>query len=83
MIEFLITSNGKDYCLSMKYPLGEQLKSLHGPILVTGHTGFKGTWLTLMLEALQIPVVGFSLPPVKNSLYVNCNRQDAIPELNG
>jgi CDP-glucose 4,6-dehydratase len=67
----------------MKYPLGEQLKSLHGPILVTGHTGFKGTWLTLMLEALQIPVVGLSLPPVKNSLYVNCNRQDAIPEIYG
>ena len=67
----------------MKYPLGEQLKSLHGPILVTGHTGFKGTWLTLLLEALDIPVVGLSLPPVKSSLFEKCFRQGVIPEIYG
>ena len=67
----------------MKYPLGERLQSLRSPILVTGHTGFKGTWLTLLLEALDIPVVGLSLPPAKDSLYINCSRQDVIPEIYG
>src|SRR5947209_240101 len=30
--------------------------------LVTGHTGFKGSWLALWLEALGCRVVGYSLP---------------------
>lgn len=32
-------------------------------VLVTGHTGFKGTWLSLWLKMLGAKVVGFSLPP--------------------
>ena len=32
-------------------------------VLLTGHTGFKGTWLTLWLEKLGATVTGFSLPP--------------------
>jgi CDP-glucose 4,6-dehydratase len=32
-------------------------------VLVTGHTGFKGTWLTLWLNKLQANVVGYSLDP--------------------
>jgi CDP-glucose 4,6-dehydratase len=47
----------------------ERLKNLSGPILVTGHTGFKGTWLMLLLEKLSIEAVGVSLPPEKDSLY--------------
>jgi CDP-glucose 4,6-dehydratase len=31
-------------------------------ILVTGHTGFKGSWLTLWLKMLGAEVVGISLP---------------------
>ncbi|MFN2135460.1 MAG: CDP-glucose 4,6-dehydratase [Candidatus Promineifilaceae bacterium] len=31
-------------------------------VLVTGHTGFKGSWLTTWLLALGANVVGFSLP---------------------
>ena len=38
-------------------------------ILVTGHTGFKGSWLTLMLESLGAEVYGYSLPPEKNSIF--------------
>jgi CDP-glucose 4,6-dehydratase len=34
-------------------------------VLVTGHTGFKGSWLLLMLEALGARVSGFALPPPK------------------
>ena len=32
-------------------------------MLITGHTGFKGTWLAAWLESLGARVVGFSLPP--------------------
>lgn len=31
------------------------------PVLVTGHTGFKGSWLTLWLETMGAKVYGFSL----------------------
>ncbi len=32
-------------------------------VLVTGHTGFKGAWLSLWLERLGARVSGFALPP--------------------
>lgn len=32
-------------------------------VLVTGHTGFKGTWLCLWLQSLGAEVVGFALAP--------------------
>ncbi|MBN2575587.1 MAG: CDP-glucose 4,6-dehydratase [Deltaproteobacteria bacterium] len=32
-------------------------------VLVTGHTGFKGSWLTLWLHDLGAKVHGYSLPP--------------------
>lgn len=32
-------------------------------ILITGHTGFKGSWLTLWLNQLGAQVIGYSLPP--------------------
>ena len=32
-------------------------------VLVTGHTGFKGSWLSLMLERLGARVSGIALPP--------------------
>ena len=32
-------------------------------VLVTGHTGFKGSWLTLWLQSLGAQVSGFSLDP--------------------
>lgn len=32
-------------------------------VLVTGHTGFKGAWLSLWLERLGAEVIGLSLPP--------------------
>ena len=35
-------------------------------ILITGHTGFKGTWLSLWLNKLSADVYGISLPPPKN-----------------
>ncbi len=33
-------------------------------VLLTGHTGFKGAWLSLWLERLGARVTGFGLPPL-------------------
>ena len=57
------------------------LCSLSGPVLITGHSGFKGTWLTLLLEKLGIEVVGFSLSPEKDSLFDRAGRTGAIKEV--
>lgn len=45
------------------------LKNLPGPIMITGHTGFKGVWLSLLLDKMGINSIGFSLPPESGSLY--------------
>jgi len=40
-------------------------------VLLVGHTGFKGSWLSLWLESLGAEVVGYSLPPpTQPSLFV-------------
>lgn len=33
------------------------------PVLVTGHTGFKGSWLSVWLKELGAEVIGYSLEP--------------------
>lgn len=71
---------GTDYCLPMDLILGERLRSLSGPLLITGHTGFKGTWLTLLLERLNVPVIGLSLPAKPHSLYERAERTGAVLE---
>lgn len=38
-------------------------------VFVTGHTGFKGTWLCAALHMAGAEVTGFALPPVNPSLY--------------
>ena len=39
-------------------------------VLVTGHTGFKGSWLSIWLAELGARVVGYSLePPTEPSNY--------------
>ena len=32
-------------------------------VLMTGHTGFKGSWLSLWLQNLGAKIIGYSLPP--------------------
>jgi CDP-glucose 4,6-dehydratase len=71
---------GKDYSSGMENPLGQRLREVPGPLLLTGHTGFKGTWMTFLLEHLNIPVVGYSLPAEKDSLFDRGKRTGAIPE---
>jgi CDP-glucose 4,6-dehydratase len=39
-------------------------------VLLTGHTGFKGSWLSLWLQSMGAKVVGYALaPPTKPSLF--------------
>ena len=36
----------------------------HGKrVFLTGHTGFKGSWMSLLLQHLGAEVIGFALPP--------------------
>lgn len=48
--------------------------------LITGHTGFKGAWLSLMLKSLGHEVSGLSLQPIPNSLYAKCSLEDIFSE---
>lgn len=43
-------------------------------VLVTGHTGFKGGWLSLWLHALGAKVTGFSLPPASDPSFFEAVR---------
>ena len=38
-------------------------------VFITGHTGFKGSWLCIMLSYLNSTIDGYSLKPKKNSLF--------------
>jgi len=35
-------------------------------VFLTGHTGFKGTWLSLWLQSLGAEITGFALPPASS-----------------
>ncbi|MDC1371412.1 CDP-glucose 4,6-dehydratase [Flavobacteriaceae bacterium] len=48
-------------------------------VLVTGHTGFKGAWLTIWLKELGADIVGYSLDPAyENGIYNLSNISDSI-----
>jgi len=48
-------------------------------VLVTGHTGFKGSWLTAWLKQLGAKVVGIALePPSKPSNFISAEISDGI-----
>ena len=50
-------------------------------VFVTGHTGFKGSWLCLWLERLGAQVVGYSLaPPTTPSLFEQAGVADGIEQ---
>jgi len=53
-------------------------------VLVTGHTGFIGSWLTLWLQSLGAKVVGYSLePPTKPSLFETLGLENEITHIIG
>ena len=38
-------------------------------VFLTGHTGFKGSWLCILLSFLGARVIGYSFKPKKNDLF--------------
>lgn len=53
-------------------------------VLVTGHTGFKGSWLCLWLERLGARVTGYALePPTKPSLFETARVAENIVSIRG
>jgi CDP-glucose 4,6-dehydratase len=53
-------------------------------VLVTGHTGFKGSWLSLWLAERGAQVTGFSLaPPTSPSLFVQANVAARLDSIEG
>lgn len=53
-------------------------------VLITGHTGFKGSWLSLWLRSLGTYVIGYSLPPpTKPSLFEVANVAEGMLSIIG
>lgn len=56
------------------------IRNIDAPILITGHTGFKGSWLTVLLDSLEIPYIGISLRPTPDALYNEIDRTYLVKE---
>ncbi len=53
-------------------------------VLITGHTGFKGSWLAFWLKMLDADVCGYSLAPdTKPSLFENLELEKQIKSVIG
>lgn len=53
-------------------------------VLVTGHTGFKGSWMCLWLQRLGAKVIGFSLlPPTEPSLFAVAGVSGGMTSIEG
>ncbi|MFZ0635611.1 MAG: GDP-mannose 4,6-dehydratase, partial [Candidatus Acidiferrales bacterium] len=53
-------------------------------VFLTGHTGFKGSWLSLWLQGLGADVMGYSLePPTEPSLFVQAAVERGMKSVHG
>ena len=53
-------------------------------VFITGHTGFKGSWMCLVLKELGADVTGYALePPTRPSLYDLCGLDKDITSITG
>lgn len=53
-------------------------------VLITGHTGFKGSWLSLWLQKLGAQVAGYSLaPPVTPNLFTQADVKNGMTTIFG
>lgn len=53
-------------------------------VFVTGHTGFKGSWLSLLLQTLGAEVTGYALPPpTRPSLFELAKVADGMRSIQG
>ena len=57
----------------------------HGKrVLITGHTGFKGSWLSLWLQQIGANVIGYALtPPTEPSLFTVANIAQGMTSSEG
>lgn len=75
--------------------MGEQTSSMESVVMdqafwkdkkvfLTGHTGFKGGWLSLWLHSLNAKVTGFALPPpTEPNLFSQTNIENKITSVMG
>lgn len=53
-------------------------------VLLTGHTGFKGSWMSLWLQELGAELTGYALtPPTKPSLFEEARVEEGMTSLVG
>ncbi|SDN66926.1 CDP-glucose 4,6-dehydratase [Acetanaerobacterium elongatum] len=53
-------------------------------VLITGHTGFKGSWLTLWLTLMNADVIGYALPPrTEGDNFAACRLGKDITDIRG
>lgn len=53
-------------------------------VLITGDTGFKGSWLAIWLKELGAEIYGYALPPKrKDDNFVKCNINEKINHFDG
>src|SRR6185369_15766666 len=53
-------------------------------VFLTGHTGFKGSWLSLWLNALGARVTGYALsPPTQPNIYEQAGLADCVHSISG
>ena len=45
-------------------------------VFLTGHTGFKGTWLSIILDSLGANVSGYSLAPISNPSFFDAVKKN-------
>jgi CDP-glucose 4,6-dehydratase len=57
--------------LDLRFFLGKK-------VLITGHTGFKGSWLSLILTGAGANVAGYALPPIDISHFNLCSVHNLV-----
>ncbi|MCY6482750.1 CDP-glucose 4,6-dehydratase [Clostridium aestuarii] len=53
-------------------------------VLITGHTGFKGSWLSIWLKELGVNIIGYGLDPyTENDNFVVCKLNNKMTDIRG
>ena len=51
-------------------------------VFITGHTGFKGSWLCMWLHSMKADITGYALsPPTRPSLYDLCKLDELVSSI--